>query len=226
MSNITVGSLVTQVRTLLAVPSSDKFFDTAEIIDWLHEGAIAAVPFLPEEAMLQYLTTKTTNIEAVIPDSDFVTIPIQSDLMRLKSVQVKRGKVWYHAMLCDYNTIIGIRDRYRSNTTTSYTDFYYAFGPTQRIVIFPPAISAVETTYFRLPLKRTVNEYADYPALIIPLVVQYALYKGKTKDTARIAEAPGHYNLFISMLTGLRSGISSQVPPTVGVTPYEAQRGR
>lgn len=225
MPNI-VGNLVGQVRGLLAVPSSDKFFDTAEIIDWLHEGALTAAPFLPEEAMLHYLTTRRTDINFVPEDADFVEIPIPSDSLRLKSIQVKRGKVWYHAMLCDFNTVVSIRDRYRSNTTTSYTDFYYAFGPSQRIVVFPPAVNAVQTTYFRLPIKRTFQEYADYPDIIIPLIIQFALYKGKTKDTARVAEAPGHYNLFTAMLAGLRSGIASQVPPTVGVTPYEAQRGR
>lgn len=231
MPNITVNSLVTQVRTLLAVPSTDKFFDTAEIIDWLHEGAITAVPFLPEEAMLQYLTSriipiKTGFIDGVF-DRDFVAIPVPKDMMRLKALQVRRVRSWYHAMLCDFNTLASLRDRYRYNTTISYVDFYYAFGPSQQILLFPSGnINAVETTYFRLPTKRSLNEYADYPDLIIPLVIQYALYKGKTKDTSRIAEAPGHYNLFLSMLTGMKTGIASQVPPTVGVTPYEAQRGR
>ena len=217
------SSLVEQIRSLLTSPQSDQFFTDAEIIEWIHEGANTVFPFLPEEMLRKHLAQVVVSLGGIVPLNDFAMVSIPSDLLRIKSVEVEsstKGE-YIAAVAADYNEMIGIRDRLRFYDSTTYRNFYFAVIQNQ-IAIYPAVGTSVRITYIRFPQKPSGNTECDYPEQIYPLVINWALGRGKMKDN-RVQEAQIYFNWFWSVVQAYQTKYL-QVPPIVGVTPLEQER--
>lgn len=221
--SITVGSLVEQVKALLGVPADDDFFQNADIIDWLHEGAMELFPWLKEENLTSTHLRTTSYISNAFVTGNRFGLAIPSDFLRVKSVEVEKvqgSNNWFYTQYGDYNNFSASISKLNVLGMTNASD-YRSCKWGSYVIVFPIPAGYVRLNYFAYPTK-VINEsaYADYPDFILGAIKDFAVSRGKSKEPNGQNEVVTYYNKFRTFKEDLQAAFK-EVPPSTGITPED-----
>jgi len=199
----TVGALVEEVRALLGVPADDEFYENADIIDWLHEGALELFPWLPEESLTAtHLKSYTYPVYAPLTGNRWYgTVP--SSFMKVKNIEIEKtqnSENWYLTEFVDYTTFSASISKLNVLNLTNPSDYRSAkWG--SKIFVFPIPLGRTKLNYFAFPTKNT-NQLvtADYPDIILSAIKDFAVSRGKAKEPNAKDEVVSYYNRFNAVL--------------------------
>lgn len=220
-----VGSLVERVKTLLGVPSTDDFFQNADIIDWLDEGAKELFPWIKEEVLTSSHLKYEIYTQSPATGNRWYS-PVPNLFMRTKAIeieQVQNSDNWYYTQYGDYNDFSASISKINVLSLQNPSDYRSAkLG--SYIYVFPLPTGRVRLNYFAYPEKRA-NEIleADYPEIIISAIIDFAVSRGKSKQVNGLNESIAAMNRFKDFRDSLQRAFL-EVPPRTGITPEDKAR--